>query len=170
MQENILRVVSNIFHLLLIDEYWSSLTGCWRKQCSRVRCTRWYSSGMIIFEYQNSTLLTIELDPRCYCSRWYSTTCSSAYTSFTSWTAILREQYSLSQLGHVDCYLSLLSCSSLWLWKAYFFMGQSSQIWHVLFARTNLTISPSTTHRNSSQLLDWKWLSLKRISQQYLAV
>ena len=123
MQENILRVVSNIFHSLLVDEYWSSLIGCWRKQCSRVRCTRWCDSGMIIFEYQNSTLLTIELDPRCYYSRWYSTTCSSAYTLSTSWTTILRGQCSLSQLGHAICHLSSLSCSSLWLWKAYFFMG-----------------------------------------------
>ena len=33
-------VVSNIFHLLSVDEYWSSLTGCWERRCSRVRCTR----------------------------------------------------------------------------------------------------------------------------------
>ena len=73
---------------------------------------------MIIFEYQNSILLIVKLDSGCYCSRWYPTICFSAYTSSTSWTAILREQYSLSQLGHVDCDLFSLSCSSLWLWKA----------------------------------------------------
>jgi len=33
--------------------------------------------------------------------------------------------------------------------------GQSSQIWHMLFARTNPTTLSSTTHWNSSQLLDW---------------
>ena len=128
MQEDILRVVSNIFHSLLVNEYWSSLTEYWGRQCSRVRYTRWCNSGMIIFEYQNSTLLTIELDSRCYCSRWYFTTCSSAYTLSTSWTAILREQYSVSQLGHVDCYLFLLSCSSPWLWEAEILIGQSSQV------------------------------------------
>jgi len=122
---------------------------------------------MIIFKYQNSILLTVELDSRCHCSRWYPTTYSSAYTLSTSWTTILREQYSLSQLGHVDCYLSSLSCSLLWLWKVHFLKGQLSKVWHILSPRTDSTTFPSTTHWNSLQLLDWKWLSLKRISQQY---
>ena len=97
---------------------------------------------MIIFEYQNSTLLTVELESRCHCSRWYSTTCSLAYTLSTSWTAILRDQYSLSRLRHVDYYLFSLSCSSLWLWKACIFKSESSQVWHVLFARTDSITSP----------------------------
>jgi len=52
MQENILRVVSNIFHSLLVNKYWLGLTGYWGRKYSRVRCTRWCDSGMIIFEYQ----------------------------------------------------------------------------------------------------------------------
>jgi len=162
--------VSNIFHSLSVNKYWLSVTGCWGRKYSRVRCARWCGSGMIISEYQNSILLTVELDSRCHCSRWYPTTYSSTYTLSTSWTTIPREQYSLSQLGHVDCDLSSLSCSSLWLWKAHFLKGQSSKVWHVLSARTNPTTSPSTTHWNSLQLLDRKWLSLKRISQQHLVV
>ena len=108
---------------------------------------------MIIFEYQNSILLIVELDWRCHYSRWYPTTYSFTYTLSTSWTTILREQYSLSQLGHIDCYLFSLLCSSLWIWKAHFLKGQSSKVWHVLSARTNPTTFPSTTHWNSSQLL-----------------
>ena len=40
IQKNILRVVSNIFYSLSVDEYWLSLTGCWRRKYSRVRCAR----------------------------------------------------------------------------------------------------------------------------------
>jgi len=69
MQENILRVVSNIFHSFSVNEYWLSLTGCWGRKYSRVRCARWCGLGIIIFGYQNSVLLTVELDLRCHCSR-----------------------------------------------------------------------------------------------------
>jgi len=51
---------------------------------------------MIIFEYQNSILLPVELDWKCHCSKWYPITYSSVYISSTSWTAILRTIFTIS--------------------------------------------------------------------------
>jgi len=70
---------------------------------------------MMIFGYQVSIYLMVILESRYHCSKWYSITCSLPYTLSTNWTAILRGQNLLFWLGHVNCYLFSLSCSSLWL-------------------------------------------------------
>jgi len=81
MQENILRVVSNKFYWLLVDEYWLDITGCWEGNTQEFNVEDniiqicWFVLNKILYSYKLS-------ESRSYCCRWYSITCSlSPYPS-----------------------------------------------------------------------------------------
>jgi len=68
MQENILRVVSNKFYWLLVDEYWPDITGCWEGNTQEFNVEDdmiqvcWFVLNKILYSYKLS-------GSRSYCCR-----------------------------------------------------------------------------------------------------